>query len=136
MHLLLPKPVNQNFVISSSLVCLSTELSVFNLMDCHKMNTMHLCEEPGVLWKELKSMQDFAGAMVLCDMEITTQKETILQLQDNWYLAHSPKPYTSHITCRNLSNSDMFLTPGPDRFYFSPSCHLQLHEHLIISLSP
>jgi hypothetical protein len=119
---------------------LSAELSMVNLMDCHKINSMHLCEEHGVLKKDLNStclgslyQQDFAGAMVLCKMEITTQKETVLPLRDNWYLVHAPCQFTGHITCRNLSNSEVFLKPGPNCFYISPSCRLQLADHLIIS---
>jgi hypothetical protein len=71
--------------------------------------------------------------MAFCEMEITTQKETVLPLRDNWYLVHSPRQFTGHITCRNLSNSEVFLKPGPNRFYVSPSCRLQLADHLVIS---
>jgi hypothetical protein len=71
--------------------------------------------------------------MALCEMEITTQKETILPLRDNWYLVHSPHQFTGHITCCNLSNSKVFLKPGRNRFYISPSCRLQLADHLVIS---
>jgi len=62
-----------------------------------------------------------------------TQKETILPLRDNWYLVHSPHQFTGHITCCNLSNSKVFLKPGRNRFYISPSCRLQLADHLVIS---
>jgi hypothetical protein len=110
-------------------------------MECHKVNSMQLCEEHGVLKKYLNStclgslyLQDFAAAMALCDMEIVTQKETLLQLQqDNWYLVHRPKASTGHITSRNLSNYEVVLIPGASSFYVSPSCHLQLSDHLIIS---
>jgi hypothetical protein len=129
MHFLLHKPAKPIFALSSGMERLSAELSMVNLMDCHKINSMHLCEEHGVLKKDLNStclgslyQQDFAGAMALCEMEITTQKETVLPLLDN-----------GHITCRNLSNSEVFLKPGPNRFYVSPSCQLQLADHLIIS---
>jgi hypothetical protein len=139
-HFLLPKPSKPIFALSSGMERLSAELSMVNLMDCHKINSMHLCEEHGVLRKDLNStclgslyQQDFAGAMALCEMEITTQKETVLPLRDNWYLVHSPRTFTGHITCRNLSNSEVFLKPGPNRFYISPSCRLQLADHLIIS---
>jgi hypothetical protein len=57
----------------------------------------------------------------------------VLPLRDNWYLVHSPRQFTGHITCRNMSNSEVFLKPGPNRFYISPSCRLQLADHLIIS---
>ncbi len=111
-----------------------------NLMDCHKINSMHLCEEHGVLKKDLNStslgslyQQVFAGAMALCEMEITTQKEMVLPLRDNWYLVHSPWQFTGRITCHNLSNSEILLEPGPSHFYVSPSCRLQLADHLVIS---
>ncbi len=120
-HFLLPKPANPIFALSSGMERLSAELSMVNLMDCHKINSMHLCEEHGVLKKDLNSM------------EITTQKETVLPLRDNWYLVHLPRQFTGHITCRDLSNSEVFLKPGPNRFYVSPSCRLQLSDHLIIS---
>jgi hypothetical protein len=71
--------------------------------------------------------------MALCEMEITTQKETVLPLRDNWYLVHSPRRFTGHVTCHNLSNSEVFLKPGPNHFYVSPSSQLQLADHLIIS---
>jgi hypothetical protein len=65
-HFLLPKPANQIFVISSGIEHLSTELSMVNLMECHKINTMHICEEHSNLKKELNStclgslyLQDF-----------------------------------------------------------------------------
>jgi hypothetical protein len=112
-----------------------------NLMDCHKINSMHLCEEHEVIKKDLNStclgslyQQDFAGAMALCKMEIITQKETVLPLRDNWYLVHSPRQFTGHITCHNLSNFEIFLKPGLYCFYVSPSCRLQLSDHLIISV--
>jgi len=83
---------------------------MLNIMDCHKSNSMHLCEEHGVLKKDFNStclgslyQQDFAGAMALCEMEITTQKETVLPLRDNWYLIQLPWQFTGHVTCCNLS---------------------------------
>ncbi len=106
-----------------------------NLMDCHKVNSMHLCEEHSFLKKSLNStcmgslyLQDFTTPMALRDMEIVAQKETVLQLQDNWYLVHRSKAYTGYITCHNLSNSEVFLKPGANHFYVSPSCCLHLRH--------
>jgi hypothetical protein len=139
-HFLLPKAANPIFALSFGIERLSTELSMVNLVDCHKINSMHLCEKHGVLKKDPNStclgslyQQDFAGAMALCEMVITTQKETVLPLRDNWYLVHSPQQFTGQITCHNLSNSEIFLKPGPNSFYVSPSCCLQLSNHLVIS---
>jgi hypothetical protein len=42
-------------------------------------------------------------------MQIVEQTETILQLQDNWYLVYSPSAFTSYIICLNNSNSEGFF---------------------------
>jgi hypothetical protein len=49
-------------------------------------------------------VQDFPSAMTLCEMQIVEQTETVLQLQDNWYLVYSPAAFTSYIICLNNSN--------------------------------
>jgi hypothetical protein len=54
-HFLLPKPANLIFAFSSGMEHLSNKLSMVNLMDCHRINSMHLCEEHGVLKKDLNS---------------------------------------------------------------------------------
>jgi hypothetical protein len=78
-------------------------------------------------------MQDFVGATNLCEMRIVEQVETVLQLQDNWYLVYSPIAFTSYITCLNNSNSEVFLKTGPNRVYISPSCRMRLKDHLLVS---
>jgi hypothetical protein len=78
-------------------------------------------------------MQDFVGATELCEMRIVEQKETVLQLQDNWYLVYSPVAFTSYITCLNNSNSEVFMKTGPNRVYISPSCRMRLKDHLLVS---
>jgi hypothetical protein len=66
-------------------------------------------------------------------MEIVPQAETVLQLQDNWYLVHSPHSFTSYITCLNASSSEIFIKHGGNRNFVSPSCQLQLQDHVLIS---
>lgn len=75
---------------------------------------------------ELALLAGLHMAMALCDMEIITQKETVLELQDNWYLVHCPKAFTGHVICWNSSNSEVFLKPGANHFYISPSCRYSL----------
>jgi hypothetical protein len=78
-------------------------------------------------------MQDFPGAMMLCEMKIVEQTETALQLQDNWYLVYSPLAFTSYIICLNNSNSEVFVKTGPNRIFISPSCQMHLKDHILIS---
>jgi hypothetical protein len=64
---------------------LSMQLSIINLLDCHEINSMHLCEEHGGLKKELSStclgslyIQDFANTLVLCGIYIVAQAKMVL----------------------------------------------------------
>jgi hypothetical protein len=136
----MPDPANQIFAISSGVDRFSIEMSVANLMSCHRINSAYLCERHGIMRRELNStclgslyMQDFVGATDLCEMRIVEQKETVLQLQDNWYLVYSPIAFTSYITCLNNSNSEVFLKTGPNRVYVSPSCRMRIKDHLLVS---
>ncbi len=78
-------------------------------------------------------MQDLQGATAPCEMNIVPVAETVLQLQDNWYLVHSPQPMTSRIDCLNSSVSEIFICSGANRIHVSPSCHLHLTSHVLIS---
>jgi hypothetical protein len=108
--MLMPDPTNQILAISASADQLSTELSAVNLLGCHCVNQVYLCERNRVLKQNLNEtclgllyMQDLQGAKVsLCEMEIIPEAETVLQLHDNWNLVHSPHPATCQINCLNF----------------------------------
>jgi hypothetical protein len=78
-------------------------------------------------------VQDFLGATNLCAMKIMEQSETVLQLQDNWYLVYSPSAFTGYIICLNNSNSEVFINTRPNRIFISPSCRMRLKAHVLIS---
>ena len=86
----MPDPANQILAISSGVDQLLVKMSVVNLMGCHHINSANLCKRHGIMQQELNStclgslyIQDFTGAMALCEMKIIEQMETVLQLQDN-----------------------------------------------------
>jgi hypothetical protein len=115
-------------------------MSAVNLLGCHQVGSNYLCERYGVLNRELNStclgslyVQDFTGATCLCNMKIVPQTETVLQLQDNWYLVYSPKSFTSYINCLNTTSSEVFVRFGINQLYVSPSCRLLLQQHDLIS---
>jgi hypothetical protein len=133
-------PANQIFAISSGIDRFSIKMSVANLISCHRINSAYLCERHGVMRRELNStclgslyMQDFVGATNLCEMRIVEQVETVLQLQDNWYLVYSPVTFTSYIICLNNSNLEVFMKTGPNWVYISPSCRMHLKDHMLVS---
>jgi hypothetical protein len=139
-HMLMPNPDHQILAISANADGLSVELSAVHLLGCHRVNQVYMCERSGVLKRHLNDtclgslyMQDLEGATTLCDMNIVPVAETVLQLQDNWYLFHSPKPLTSRIDCLNNSASEIFIRLGANRIFVSPSCCLHLTSHVLIS---
>jgi hypothetical protein len=48
-HFLMPDPANQILAISSGVDRLSMEMSVANLMSCHRINLAYVCEQHGVM---------------------------------------------------------------------------------------
>jgi hypothetical protein len=66
-------------------------------------------------------------------MKMVPQTETVLQLQDNWYLVYSPRSFTSYINCLNTTSSEVFVRFGINQIYVSPSCRLRLQQHDLIS---
>jgi hypothetical protein len=139
-HMLMPNPDHQILAISANADRLSIELSAVHLLGCHRVNQVYMWERSGVLKRHLNdtclgslSMQDLQGATTLCEMNIVPIAETVLQLQDNWYLVHSPQPLTSRIDCLNNSASEIFIRRGANRIHVSPSCRLHLTSHVLIS---
>ena len=139
-HMLMPNPDNQILAISANADRFSIEMSAVHLLGCHRVNQVYMCERSGVLNRYLNDtclgslyMQDLEGATTLCEMAILPIGETVLQLQDNWYLVHSPISLTSHIDCLNSSASEVFVRRGINRIHVSPSCRLHLTSHVLIS---
>jgi hypothetical protein len=139
-HMLLPSPAHQILAISANSDWLSVELSAVHLLGCHQVNQVYICEQSGVLKRYLNYtclgslyMQDLQGATTLFEMDIIPEAETVLQLNDNWYIVHSPVPLTSRIDCLNSSVSEFFIKRGANRIHVSPSCHLHLTSHVLIS---
>ncbi len=84
-HMLMLDPANQILAISASANRLSVELSAINLLGCHRVNQVYLCEQNSILKWNLNDtclgllyMQDLQGTMSLCEMEIIPEAETIL----------------------------------------------------------
>ncbi len=66
-------------------------------------------------------------------MKIVPQTETVIQLQDNWYLVYSTRSFTSYINCLNTTSFEIFVRFGINQIYVSPSCRLHLQQHDLIS---
>jgi hypothetical protein len=139
-HMLMPNPDFQILAISANADRLSIEMSAVHLLGCHRVNQVYMCERSGVLKRNLNDtclgalyMQDLEGATSLCEMNLMPIAETVLQLQGNWYLVHSPVSLTSHINCLNSSASEIFIHLSASKVHVSPTCRLHLNLHVLIS---
>jgi hypothetical protein len=139
-HSLMPVSDHNILALSSGFVRYSAQFSHNDLMGCHVVNNVYLCERHGVLNQNLNStclgslyQQDFEAVKTLCPLEIHKAGEIVHQLLDNWFLAYSPKAQTVPIDCRNGTSSELYLSRGINKFYLSPGCKAHLLEHLVMS---
>ena len=146
-----PLPLNKNYsvipvaqddllAISSGFTRYSAQLSSVDLLGCHQVNNVYLCERHGVLGKQLNNsclgamyLQDFDLVQELCSLQITPAIEVVRQLQDNWFLVFSPSPQTAYISCRNGTNNEAYFKTGITKTYLSPGCKMNLNFHLLQS---
>jgi len=146
-----PLPLNENFTItpevkddilavSSGFDRLSAKMSAIDLLACHSVNKIYLCDRQGVLSKELNNsclgalyLQDFAIAKELCDFKIKVTQEVVQQLLDNWFLIYSTKAQTAFVSCTNGTQQETYLKTGISKVHLSPGCQANLAEHRLIA---
>ena len=139
-HFLLPRPTHTLFAISSDEPRLYLELDEADLEGCYRIGNTHLCERMGVLSNVLETSclgsmyaQKFQHSMSTCIMDVVPLTETVLQLEDNWFLVYAVRSFTGYVTCRNHSSSEHHLKMGVNKIPLSPSCSLRLQNHVIFA---
>jgi hypothetical protein len=146
-----PLPLNKNYsiipmvyddllAISAGFNRYSAQLSSIDLLGCHAINNIYLCERHGVLGKQLNNsclgalyLQDFILAQELCPLHIRPAGEVVRQLLDNWFLIFSPDPQTAYVSCRNGTENEAYIKSGITRSFLSPGCKMNLKYHLLQS---
>jgi hypothetical protein len=139
-HVMVPAVREDILAISSGFKRYSAQFSATDLLGCHVINNIYLCERHGVLNSDLNTTclgslytQDFDAVKKLCELEIHKTGEIVYQLLNNWYLIYSPSVQTVPISCLNGTQSEKHLSKGTSRVYISPGCRAHLATHLIIS---
>jgi len=139
-HFLMPQPSKTLLAISEGEPRLSMELDDSDLESCHKIGSMHMCERMGVLdtSQDLSCLgamyaQKFSEAMSLCEMKVLPQKETALQLNDNWFALYIISKFTASVHCRNGTNNEHHLSTGFNKITLSSSCSLKLQQHQLFA---
>ena len=135
---IIPMVQDELLAISAGFNRFSARLSGTDLLGCHAINNVYLCERHGVLQKELNDsclgalyLQDFPAVQELCPLFIRPASEMVQQLLDNWFLVFSPKAQTAFITCKNGTQGDAYLKVGITRIHLSPGCKMNLQKHLL-----
>ena len=139
-HALIPITDHNVLALSSGFKRYSAQLTHNDLLGCHVVNNIYLCERHGVLNENLNNtclgalyQQDFEAVKKLCHLEIHSAGEMVHQLNGNWFLAYSPLAQTAPINCRNGTSAELYLKPGINKFFVSPGCNAHLQDHLVMS---
>ena len=139
-HFLIPDVHNDVLAVSSTDQRLSTHLSSVDLLGCHRMNQVFMCDRFGVLSRQFNSTclgslfnQDFVTARSICRFEVVPISERVYQLKKNWFAVFLPAPATVPLKCRNGTVTDLHLARGPSRFHLSPGCEATFAQHHVFA---
>jgi len=137
---LLPKPSSTLLALSSGIPRAMTHIDHADLIDCHSINQVYLCERHGVLRNHIKSSclgalfeQDIKTAQQVCDLELIPYEESVLQLKNNWFLIYSPEMHTAYVKCLNSSSAAKPIRVGVNQIFVDPSCRMDLLNHTLTS---
>jgi hypothetical protein len=103
-----PAVKEDTLAISSGFKRYYAQFSATDLLGCHVIKNIYLCERHGVLNLDLNTTcldslytQDFNAVIRLCKLEIQKTREMFYELLNNWYLAYSLSVLTVSISCYN-----------------------------------
>ena len=135
-----PKPPSSVLAISPSSPRLITSIELADLMGCHQVNNVFLCERHGVLQRNAKSTclgalfeQDISAAQRLCELQLVPYQEHALQLESNWFLIYSLRRFISYVRCQNGTVFEIAVRAGVNRIFLDPSCSAELLDHVLFS---
>lgn len=137
---LLPETSSSLLALSQGNTRLMTTIEHTDLMDCHRIGSVFVCERHGVLFNQIKATclgalfeQDIAIAREVCNLELVPYHEAVLQLQSNWFLIYSPSMFTGYVQCHNGSSNEAHIKRGVNKLFVDPSCTLNLRNHSLHS---
>ena len=139
-HFLIPDVKNDVLAVSSTDQRLHVQLSSIDLMGCHRMNQLFLCDQFGVLSQRFNKtclgalyMQDFKAAQEICEFTIEPVSEKVYSLKKNRFLVYLPQALTVPIKCVNGTKTEKHLGAGSQTFSLSSGCEAQFLHHLVLS---
>ncbi len=139
-HFLIPDVKNDVLAVSSTDQRLHMQLSSIDLMGCHRMNQLFLCDQFGVLSQKFNKtclgslyMQDFKSAQEICEFNIEPVSEKVYALRKNRFLVYLPRAMTVPVKCVNGTKTEKHLGAGSQTFTLSSGCEAQFAKDLELS---
>jgi hypothetical protein len=137
---LLPDMKNDITAISSTDTQYNAQLSSTDLMSCHRVNQIFMCNLFGVLSHQFNNtclgalyMKQFKAAQLLCPFKVVPVKEQVYQLKKGHHIAYMPTYMTVNIQCRDAKASEMHLAKGTQQVHILPGCQGSFPHHLVTS---
>jgi nitroreductase len=139
-YFLIPDVKNDVLAISANDNRFAIQLSSMDLLGCHRVNQLFMCDRFGVLAKGYNDTclgslynQQFQAAQHLCKFEVAPITERVYQLKKHHFLVYLPQALTVPIKCRNGSTTEKHLSRGHQELFISPGCEAEFTNHRIMT---
>jgi len=137
---LIPDVKNDVIAISSTDNRLNVQLAAVELLSCHRMGQLFLCDNFGVLSRRFNQtclgalyMSLFEEAEKICKFKVVPAEEQVYQIHKGEFIVYSPNPVTVNIRCRNGTATEKHLRKGSQKFDLSKGCSGELALHKVIA---
>jgi len=139
-HHLMPDLKQDVIGISSTDDKYNILLSTTDLLSCHNVNQVFMCDTFGVMSKVFNDtclgvlyMQKFKEAQSLCNFKVVLVEEHIYQLKKGCFIVYLPQATPVHLKCRDKSHSQLHMSPGTQQLVIPPGCQGSFGHHLVTS---
>ena len=137
---LIPDVKNDVLAISSTSNRLNVQMAAVDLLSCHRINQLFMCDNFGVLSKKFNTTclgalyySLFDDAQRICKFKVVTAEEQAYQIRKGEFVVYLPKASTINISCRNGTQAEQHLRKGSQTIQISKGCQGELEFHRLIS---
>ena len=137
---LIPDVKNDILAISSTTNRLNIQLAAVDLLSCHRMNQLFLCDNFGVMSKKFNTTclgalyySMFDEAQKICNFRVVPAEENAYQIRKGEFIVTLPQASTINVVCQNGTHSEIHLKQGSQKFSISKGCTGDLTQHKLMS---
>jgi hypothetical protein len=129
IHNLMLYAHNDMLAISSTEIRYNVQLSSTDLLSCHRINQIFMCDSFGVMSKRFNDtclgalhMQRFQLVWSLCKFRVVPMREQVYQVRKGQFLVYCPDTSTATLKCHNGLHSKVHLQKGTQQVWIPPGC--------------